>query len=87
MAVEGLYTGQFMYAGSKAASVGNILPVNQLPDGTIVLNCEGKTGDRGSFAGASGTSTIIIGHSEDGKKLESDSPLKQEEPFQETAGL
>jgi len=29
VAVEGLFTGQFVYAGSKAAlSVGNILPVN-----------------------------------------------------------
>jgi large subunit ribosomal protein L8e len=49
-------------------SVGNILPVNTLPEGTIVSNCEGKTGDRGSFARASGTSAIIIGHSEDGRK-------------------
>ena len=49
-------------------SVGNILPVNQLPEGTIVSNCEAKTGDRGSFSRASGTSTIIIGHSDDGRK-------------------
>jgi len=29
VAVEGMYTGQFVYAGSKATlSVGNILPVN-----------------------------------------------------------
>jgi len=39
-----------------------------LPEGTIVSNCEAKTGDRGSFARASGTATIIIGHSDDGKK-------------------
>jgi large subunit ribosomal protein L8e len=49
-------------------SVGNILPVNLLPEGTIVSNCEGKTGDRGSFARASGTSAVIIGHSDDGAK-------------------
>jgi large subunit ribosomal protein L8e len=48
--------------------VGNILPVNALPEGTIVSNCEAKTGDRGSFARASGTSAVIIGHSDDGKK-------------------
>jgi len=42
--------------------------VNQLPEGTIVSNCEAKTGDRGSFARASGTSAIIIGHSDDGHK-------------------
>lgn len=44
------------------------MPVNTLPEGTIVSNCEAKTGDRGSFARASGSSTIIIGHSDDGKK-------------------
>jgi len=48
--------------------VGNILPIHNMPEGTIVSNCESKTGDRGSFARASGTSAIIIGHSEDGKK-------------------
>lgn len=48
--------------------MGNILPVNLLPEGTIVSNCEGKTGDRGSFARASGTSAVIIGHSDDGRK-------------------
>jgi len=42
--------------------------VNVLPEGTIVSNCEGKTGDRGSFARASGTSAVIIGHSDDGAK-------------------
>jgi len=69
VAVEGMYTGQFIYCGSKATlSVGNILPVNKLPEGTIVSNVEGKVGDRGSFARASGTSSIIISNSDDGKK-------------------
>jgi len=62
IAVEGMYTGQFIYAGSKASlSVGNILPVNTMPDGTIISNCEGKLGDRGSFARASGCSAVIVG--------------------------
>ena len=39
-----------------------------MPEGTIVSNCESKFGDRGTLARASGTSAIIIGHSEDGKK-------------------
>jgi len=69
VAVEGMYTGQFIYAGSKASlSVGNILPVNSMPDGTIVSNCEGKLGDRGSFGRASGTSCIVISQLDDGKK-------------------
>jgi large subunit ribosomal protein L8e len=49
-------------------SIGNILPVSSMPEGTIVSNCEGKQGDRGSFARASGTSAVIIGHSDDQKK-------------------
>jgi len=59
---------QFINYLIAALSVGNILPVNALPEGTIVSNCESKTGDRGSFARASGCSAIIIGHSDDGKK-------------------
>jgi len=64
-----MYTGQFVYCGSKASlTVGNILPVNVMPEGTIISNVEAKLGDRGSLARASGTSAIIIGHSEDGRK-------------------
>ena len=39
-----------------------------MPEGTIISNVEAKMGDRGSLARASGTSAIIIGHTEDGKK-------------------
>ena len=51
-----------------ALQVGNILPVNSMPEGTIIANIEAKLGDRGTLARASGTSGIIIGHSEDGRK-------------------
>jgi large subunit ribosomal protein L8e len=53
---------------AAALTVGNILPVASMPEGTIISNVEAKYGDRGSFARASGTSAIIIGHSEDGEK-------------------
>jgi large subunit ribosomal protein L8e len=49
-------------------TVGNVLPVNAMPEGTIISNVEAKLGDRGSLARASGTSAIVIGHSEDGRK-------------------
>lgn len=69
IAVEGMYTGMFVYAGKKATlQVGNILPLNTMPEGTIVSSCEAKLGDRGTLARASGTSGIVIGHSEDGRK-------------------
>jgi len=66
IAAEGMYTGQFVYCGAKATlAVGNVLPVNQMPEGTIICNVEGRVGDKGIFARTSGTSAIIIGHSED----------------------
>ncbi len=69
IAVEGMHTGQFIYAGSKASLVvGNVLPVNAMPEGTIISNVEAKIGDRGSYARASGCSSLIIGHSEEGRK-------------------
>eukprot|EP00745_Piridium_sociabile_P003597 TRINITY_DN120940_c1_g3_i3.p1 TRINITY_DN120940_c1_g3~~TRINITY_DN120940_c1_g3_i3.p1 ORF type:complete len:259 (-),score=6.33 TRINITY_DN120940_c1_g3_i3:147-923(-) len=68
-AVEGLYTGQYVYAGKTAQlSVGNILPLGILPEGTIISCVEEKSGDRGKMAKVSGVSAIVAGHSEDGKK-------------------
>jgi len=64
-----MYTGMYVYAGKKAnLTIGNIMPVNQMPEGTIVSNVEAKYGDRGSFARASGASAIIVGHADDGAK-------------------
>jgi len=69
VAVEGLHTGQFVYAGSKAQlSIGNVMPLAKMPEGTVVSMCEEKAADRGRFARASGTSCMVIGHSDDGKK-------------------
>lgn len=68
-AIEGVYTGQFVYCGKNARlDIGNVLPLNSCPEGTVVSAVEGKTGDRGTIAKASGTSCIIVGHSDDGKK-------------------
>ena len=69
VAVEGVHTGQYIYAGSAAQlAVGNILPVGKMPEGTVIAMLEAKQGDRGVLARASGTSCIIVGHSDDGKK-------------------
>jgi len=69
IAVEGLYTGQYIYCGKKAALfVGNVLPLQAMPEGTIVSNCEAKVGDRGTIARCSGNYATIVGHSEDGLK-------------------
>lgn len=69
VAAEGMHTGQFIYAGAKAQlSIGNIVPVGQLPEGTVICNVEEKLGDRSKMARASGGYSTIIGHSDDGTK-------------------
>merc|ERR1711957_942195 len=69
VAVEGLHTGQFVYCGSKAQlTIGNVLPLNKMPEGTVMSMCEEKAGDRGRIARGSGTSCMVVGHSDDGRK-------------------
>ena len=63
IAVEGLYTGQFVYCGKKAQlKVGNCLPLKALPEGCIISNVEQRPGDRGKLARASGDYATIIAH-------------------------
>jgi len=69
VAAEGLYTGQYIYAGKKAQiAVGNILPVGQMPEGTVICQLEEKPGDRGKIARASGNYATIVSHNPDAKK-------------------
>ncbi|KIV91123.1 60S ribosomal protein L2-A [Exophiala mesophila] len=66
IANEGLFTGQFIYAGKNASlTIGNILPVGSLPEGTVVSNVEEKTGDRGALGRTSGNYVTVIGHNPD----------------------
>ncbi|XP_003740440.1 60S ribosomal protein L8 [Galendromus occidentalis] len=69
LACEGMYTGQYVYCGRKAQlQVGNVLPVGNMPEGTVVCNLEEKSGDRGRLARASGNYATIIAHNPDTKK-------------------
>ncbi|RMZ86161.1 hypothetical protein DV737_g229, partial [Chaetothyriales sp. CBS 132003] len=66
IANEGMYTGQFIYAGKNASlTVGNILPLGAVPEGTVVTNVEEKTGDRGALGRTSGNYVTVIGHNPD----------------------
>lgn len=66
IASEGMYTGQFIYCGAKAQlSVGNVLPLGKVPEGSSVCNVENNTGDRGKLARASGNYATIIAHNPD----------------------
>lgn len=63
IAPEGVHTGQFIYCGKRAVlSVGNVLPLSEMPEGTIVCNVEEKFGDRGALARTSGNYATIISH-------------------------
>jgi large subunit ribosomal protein L8e len=69
IANEGMYTGQFIFAGKNAAlTVGNVLPLGSMPEGTVVTNVEEKIGDRGSLGRTSGNYITIIGHNPDEAK-------------------
>lgn len=66
IANEGMYTGQFVYAGKNAAlTVGNVLPLASVPEGTVVTNVEEKMGDRGTLGRTSGNYVTVIGHNPD----------------------
>lgn len=66
IANEGMYTGQFIYAGKKASlTVGNVLPLGSVPEGTVVTNVEEKAGDRGVLGRTSGNYVTVIGHNPD----------------------
>jgi large subunit ribosomal protein L8e len=66
LAAEGMYSGQFVYAGVKAQiAVGNVLPIAKIPEGSVVSNVELYPGDRGSLGRASGTYCIVVTHNED----------------------
>merc|ERR1712128_386226 len=51
VASEGVYTGQFIFCGKKAAlHMGNVVPLSRVPDGCVICNLEAKVGDRGTIA-------------------------------------
>ena len=61
-----MYTGQFVYCGKKSQlTIGNVMPIGHMPEGTIICNLEEKTGDRGKLARASGNYATVIAHNPD----------------------
>jgi len=65
-APEGLYTGQFVFAGKKAElAIGNILPLGQIPEGSVVCNIEESAGDCGKIARAGGGYGLIVAQDAD----------------------
>jgi len=74
IAAEGMFTGQYIYAGKKAKlkikdiiQTGNIIPIGLMPVGTIVCNLENKIGDRGCLSRSSGVNSVIKDHNHGAK--------------------
>jgi len=67
---EGVYTGQYMYSGKTAPLyIGNILPVGQMPEGTLICNMESIPGDGGKYIRASGAVGAIVAQTLSGKTV------------------
>ena len=69
VASEGMYTGQHIFCGKKAQiTVGNVLPLSVMPEGSLVCNVENAAGDRGCLATTSGAYAIVVSQSEEDNK-------------------
>lgn len=68
---EGIFEGQeFIQTKSKTEiKVGNILPLKEIPLGTLVFNCESTPQDGGKFARSSGVTAIVRNKSENNVEL------------------
>jgi len=60
---EGIYKYQTIQMGSKAAvDVGNIIPLGDIPAGTMVCNIELQPGDGGKISRSSGSYATVVAH-------------------------
>jgi len=67
VAVEGIHEGQIIEVGGKASiSIGNVLPVGLIPEGTTVCNIELLPGDGGKLVRSSGAYATITSHTPEG---------------------
>lgn len=61
LAPEGLRVKQTIHIGSGSPiELGNVLPLDEIPEGTLVHNIEARPGDGGKFVKVAGTSAAII---------------------------
>ncbi|MFQ6085055.1 MAG: 50S ribosomal protein L2 [Candidatus Bathyarchaeia archaeon] len=62
-AAEGMYVGQRVSIGADSSiAIGNILPLSDIPDGTVIFNVERLPRDGGKFARSSGSYATVVGH-------------------------
>jgi large subunit ribosomal protein L8e len=60
-------SNRLLVSAAATLVIGNIMPVGNMPEGTIICNIEGKPGDRGKLAKCSGDYATILSVLENGK--------------------
>ena len=69
-AVLGAKVGSQIQFGLKSKITdGNIISIQNIPDGTVVCNIEKQFGDGGSFIKSAGTDATVFSHGDDGVTL------------------
>ena len=67
---EGVYKGQPTQIGARASvEIGNVLPLGNVPEGTMVCNVELSPGDGGKLARSSGSYATVVAHTTEGTIL------------------
>ncbi len=67
---EGIREGQLTQIGGKASvEIGNVLPLGQIPEGTMICNIELYPGDGGKIARSSGSYATVVAHTPEGTIL------------------
>jgi large subunit ribosomal protein L2 len=71
IACEGMHENQKIQVGMNVdKTVGNIMPLSEIPEGTMIYNIEKNPEDGGKFARASGSYANIISHTSTGTALQ-----------------
>lgn len=69
-APEGLGLDQTVSIGeSSTISIGDILPLGKIPEGTLICNVECRPGDGGRIARSSGTYAMLVAHTPRGTEV------------------
>lgn len=80
VAVEGIRSGEQVSFDSEEPEIGNVLKLEDIPEGTLICNIESQPGDGGQFVRASGTfAKVVSKESDDEVKVRL--PSDQEKTF------
>ncbi len=66
IASDGMSVGDVILVGRGDIKTGNTMQLQNIPEGTLIYNIEGKLGDGGRFVRASGTFARVVTRSGDG---------------------